>query len=256
MKILVSSVSAVVPALLLLRYFYKQDLLPEPRSVLMRTFALGILATVPIVIVGIPLRFVLVEMPRPFWHALFISFICAGLVEELFKLCVVTGYSARNPAFDEPMDGVVYGVAASLGFAALENILYVYSGGWGVALIRAFTAVPTHACLGALLGHYVGQARFSGNGRGLILKGFVIAVVMHGLYDFPIFLARDAMVQAITDGGAITPTQMWSFAAMGLVGPVGVLIVLIVWVRRIVGRLKQEQRESLIGSGKWLRESG
>ena len=80
--------------------------------------------------------------------------------EETFKYLVLTRYSARHRAFDEPMDGIVYGAVASLGFAALENLLYVGSGDLGTAVARAATAVPGHAFTGAIMGYYVGQARF------------------------------------------------------------------------------------------------
>jgi RsiW-degrading membrane proteinase PrsW (M82 family) len=61
------------------------------------------------------------------------------------------------------MDGVVYGAVASLGFATLENILYVTPNGFAVAAARAFTAVPGHALLGVIMGYYVGRAKFHSN---------------------------------------------------------------------------------------------
>ena len=75
-------------------------------------------------------------------------------VEGVFKACVIIFYCTRKTAFDEPMDGLIYGVAASLGFAAYENISYVlyYEKGpsFDIAIVRAFTAIPMHALLGIL----------------------------------------------------------------------------------------------------------
>ena len=92
----------------------------------------------------------------------------------------------RNRAFDEPMDGIVYGVVASLGFATLENILFVFNGGMSVAVSRAFTAVPLHAFVGAIMGYYVGQAwRHPEERRRFILQGYGIAVLAPYALRFP-----------------------------------------------------------------------
>ena len=81
----------------------------------------------------------------------------AAIPEEFVKLAILVGYNMRHHAFDEPMDGIVYGVVASLGFATLENMLFVFEGGISVAVSRAFTAVPLHAFVGAIMGYYVGR---------------------------------------------------------------------------------------------------
>ena len=85
----------------------------------------------------------------------------AGLVEEYLKLTVVRLTAYRAPAFDEVMDGVVYTVVAGMGFACLENVLYVMGGSLATALVRAFTAVPLHAVASGLMGYSLGRARFA-----------------------------------------------------------------------------------------------
>src|SRR4029450_10832400 len=67
--------------------------------------------------------------------------------------------------FDEPLDGVVYGVAVALGFATLENFLFVARLGLGVAWMRALFAVPAHALFGATMGYYAGRAKFDQGGK-------------------------------------------------------------------------------------------
>ncbi len=161
MTLVFTIICAVVPSLLLLWYFYKRDLNPEPRRVLIKTFLLGILIVLPVSLITLPLGLSGIHPGNPLLAGLYFAFLCAAVPEEFFKFLVVTRYSARNPAFDEPMDGVVYGATASLGFATLENIVYVLNGGWTVAVMRALTSVPCHACLGDILGYYVGQARFN-----------------------------------------------------------------------------------------------
>src|ERR1051326_3664445 len=95
----------------------------------------------------------------------------------------------RSREFDEPMDGIVYGAVASLGFASLENFLYVAGDDHSlrVAVLRAFTAVPGHAFMGAVMGYFAGQARF-GLAEKRVLNwtwAFAVPVALHTLYDFP-----------------------------------------------------------------------
>jgi RsiW-degrading membrane proteinase PrsW (M82 family) len=224
--------SAVVPSLLLLWYFYKRDLNPEPRGVLIKTFLLGIVIVVPVIVFALPLWLFNSHLNHPMLAGLYCALLCAAVPEEFFKYLVVTRYNARHPAFDEPMDGVVYGAAASLGFATLENVLYVMQGGWTIAIARAFTAVPCHACLGAILGYYVGQARFNIERRNFARLGLLVAIVLHALYDFPLLV--------IPRLGEHSPTKPVSVVGL-LVVALAVLVFEIVWTLRIVRRLHREQ---------------
>ena len=232
MTIVLTALSAIIPSLLLLWYFYERDLNPEPRAVLIKTFLLGILIVVPVIIFCLPLRVFSSQLDHPILAGLYSALLCAAVPEEFFKFLVVTRYSARNPAFDEPMDGVVYGATASLGFATLENILYVAHGGWIVAVARAFTAVPCHACLGAIMGYYVGQARFNTRQKVSGRTGLLVAVILHGLYDFPLLvlprLGRYAHAKS-----ALLLGMLALFLA--------VFAFKVIWTLRIVRRLRREQ---------------
>jgi hypothetical protein len=131
------------------------------------------------------------------------------------------------------MDGVVYGTAASLGFAALENILYVSEGGFGLAVMRAVTAVPGHALLGVIMGFYVGRARFDPERRRRWLRlALVIPILLHGLYDFPLISLR-----------AMTRIPVEPTGAMALLGwmAILVLVVEVVWALRLLRRLRAAQ---------------
>ena len=145
------AVSAVVPSALLVWYFHARDAYPEPPRVLWTTFGLGVLTVFPILLIGYPLQHAVALVPNPIASSLLGALFVAAIPEELVKLLVLLGYNMRHRAFDEPMDGIVYGVVASLGFATLENILFVFGGGISVAVSRAFTAVPLHAFVGAII---------------------------------------------------------------------------------------------------------
>jgi RsiW-degrading membrane proteinase PrsW (M82 family) len=242
MEIAFTAICALLPSLILLRYFYRSDVHPEPRGVLVKTFLLGVLIFVPVVMVGFPLLLLKPALSHPLLDGLYLGFLCIAIPEEAFKFLVVTRYSARHPAFDEPMDGIVYGATASLGFATLENVLYVAGGGWGVALLRAVTALPMHASLGAILGYYVGQAKFAGARRAWAWKGLLAAVVIHGLYDFPL-LAMLPMATGQTEAaGGDFGAPGWKLALLAL--PLGVLIFAAVWTVRLVRRLRREQLQA------------
>ncbi len=181
--------SAILPAVVLVLYAYKQDQFPEPPRIVFKTFLFGCAIILCIDLI-IP---VLDEFSENYFtgdtYHFFDSFIRAAFVEEFFKACVLIFYCTRKAAFDEPMDGVVYGVAASLGYAAYENIEYVlYVDGapsFDIALLRAFTAIPLHALCGVIMGFLISQSMFEKkyNYLNLFLALF-IPVGMHGLYNF------------------------------------------------------------------------
>ena len=182
------AVSAIVPSLLLVWYFHWRDLYPEPGRVIWTTFGLGV-ATVPaVLLVALPFSLLLASIQIPSAHlaGFLTAFLTAAIPEEFFKLLVLRGYCARHPDFNEPMDGVVYGAVASLGFATLENVLYVTAGGFADAVARALTAVPAHAFLGSIMGYYVGRATFHATERTRAhVMAYFVPMVLHGLYDYP-----------------------------------------------------------------------
>ncbi|NDC79591.1 MAG: protease PrsW [Chitinophagia bacterium] len=123
------------------------------------------------------------------------AFLCVALVEEWAKYAMVKAYAYRKPEFDEPFDGIVYSVMVAMGFATLENILYVMEHGMGTAILRMFLSVPAHACFGIVMGYYLGLARFqSGRERSNIRLGLLLATLFHGFFDFFLFLQDKAFV--------------------------------------------------------------
>ena len=187
-NVVICGAAALLPSIFLLNYFIKNDRFPEPTDVLVKTFFYGVVIVIPVVIVELVISKSLAEVGGPATQALITAFLVAGLCEEAFKFLVLHRYCARHEAFDEPMDAVVYGVVASLGFATLENIMYVFQGGFGVAVMRAVTAVPAHASFGAIMGYYYAKAHFSSGGRRNYTPALLIPIIVHGLYDAPLFL--------------------------------------------------------------------
>jgi RsiW-degrading membrane proteinase PrsW (M82 family) len=106
-----------------------------------------------------------------------------ALVEESSKYLAVRVSVYRSREFNEPMDGLVYGAIAGLGFAAPENLLYVLSRGAGLGVIRAVLSVPGHALWGSIIGYYLARQKFTGARRsGLV--GLSVAVMLHAAFDY------------------------------------------------------------------------
>jgi RsiW-degrading membrane proteinase PrsW (M82 family) len=192
-NVYIAFILAAAPALLLVRYYYRQDRArPEPKRLVLRVFIFGVISA----FVAIPLEFLAGSFQglfavHPALYAAFKAFVVAALVEEYLKLTVVRLFAYRTPYFDEVMDGVVYTVVASLGFACMENILYVMGGTLATALLRALTAVPLHATASGLMGYYVGRAKFARSPaaeRLLQTRGLLTAVLIHGTYNFLLFM--------------------------------------------------------------------
>jgi len=115
----------------------------------------------------------------------FMTFIEIGLTEEFFKALAffIPVYWSRH--MNEPYDGIMYAVAAALGFAAIENVMYVMDGGMQTALSRALTAVPAHAIFGVTMGYYLGIAHMYEELKSkYLVKALLVPIVLHGIYDF------------------------------------------------------------------------
>ncbi len=182
---------AVAPVLIIIIYIYFKDIYEkEPKSFLLKNFLLG--AIVSIIITTILYGFTDIILPLTNKFSVFQQFIKAffvvALVEEFSKYIIVRYFAQPNKEFNEPFDGIVYGLLVSMGFAATENIFYVLDGGITTAILRAFTAVPAHATFGILMGYYMGKAKFSNNRIVLNLSGLVLAIIFHGAYDFFLFI--------------------------------------------------------------------
>lgn len=194
----VSVVLAVAPSLFLLVYFYLKDRYePEPRGHVALAFLKGAVATLPALFLA-PLLDTMraqIWVDVGAWAAhLFEAVVQAGSLEEGCKWLIFATLIYRWDEFDEPLDGVVYGVALALGFATVENVCFVLNRGVAVGLLRALFAVPAHALFGAVMGFYFGEAKLGPGRHGrpaesgdwLLRLAFslIAPILFHGAYDF------------------------------------------------------------------------
>lgn len=189
MAILMLMASATVPALLLFWYFWAKDRNPEPRGLLLKHFFGGIVICLPVILVAGPLQSLGAAADGMWGKAFTKGVLGAAIPEEGFKTLVLLAFAWPSKDFDERIDGMIYGVTASLGFATLENVLYVSSGGMGVAVLRSVTAVPCHAFLGAIMGAFLTRAKFGPKEHVpvTLLLGYLVPMALHGTYDMVLF---------------------------------------------------------------------
>ena len=160
--------SAILPAVVLLMIIYRQDKLErEPAALLMKLAFGGILAALV---------------------AIVLESVFGGILKK---------FSWNNPEFNYMFDGIVYAVAVSLGFAAFENVFYVFQYGLTVAVSRALLAVPAHTAFAVYMGSFYGKAKYcdvygkKGACRSNLLWGFLFAVALHAFYDACALLGSD-----------------------------------------------------------------
>jgi RsiW-degrading membrane proteinase PrsW (M82 family) len=180
--------ATILPSILIILFFVYSDKFKEPRGEIIKVFIFGILITIP--------AYILNTFLVDFWYnstkvseSLISSFLTAAPVEEGLKLSILYYFVYKMKDFNEPLDGIVYGVTASLGFATLENIYYVYlladyfeTTSMALAIARSFSAVPAHAVFGIFMGYFFMKYAFIKKGDNLFFA-FVIPFVLHGCYN-------------------------------------------------------------------------
>ena len=187
----------ILPSILIILFFVYSDRFKEPRGEIIKVFFYGILITIP--------AYFLNNYLNVFWYnnfrvseELISSFLTAAPVEEGLKLSILYFFVYKMKDFNEPIDGIVYGVTVSLGFATLENFYYVYlladyfeTSSMSLAILRSFSAIPAHAVFGVFMGYFFMKYAFIKKGDNLFFA-FVVPFVLHGCYN--LFVASNFIV--------------------------------------------------------------
>jgi len=185
---------AFIPGFLWVWYFYKKDIHePEPKLYILKVFFYGALTVFPaaamerIILLTYPNR----QIPSEYFSLLLFAIFAIGLVEEFWKYTAVRYSVYHTREFDEyPMDGLIYGVTAGLGFAALENLFYTVSFGVGTGVVRGVVTCLAHASFSGIVGYNLGLAKMNPlREKYFIVRGLVLASILHGIYDF-LFLSK------------------------------------------------------------------
>ncbi len=189
-------ISATLPALVLLYYIWRRDKYQkEPVKELLKGFGLGVCS----VFIAGPLEMLLQAVglspaePQTWLGAIWEAFFGVALVEEGVKLFFLWLLLRKNPYFDEHIDGVVYAVAVGMGFAAAENIGYLFANieQWqSVAMSRAIFSVPGHFMFAVAMGYYYSVNHFALSNKADRFKVLAVPVVLHGIFDSLLMMAN------------------------------------------------------------------
>lgn len=206
---------AVAPGIAICLFIFSRDIYNrEPKLNLVVSFILGAISIVPAFFIETGLD----QSSDNSVHGIAIkSFFVIALTEELCKFAALRFYSYRQKSFDEPFDGIVYSVMVSMGFATLENILYVvnsakFGQGYQVAMLRMFLSVPAHATFGVLMGYHVGRAKFNpGKEKRMMILGIFWAVLFHGLFDTLLFWQQAPDIRRYAPGLLLFAMAVISF---------------------------------------------
>lgn len=198
-QIVVEVLLSILPGIAIAFFVYRRDRYErEPHALLAWCFFLGMLSIFPpvgIELLSVKLGF---DKSASVFHVFINAFFIVALSEELSKFAVLRYFALPKADFNEPFDGITYSVMIAMGFATIENLLYVFdthlADPVNVALRRMFTAVPAHAANAVLMGYFMGLAKFARDRHALMFTALMSAVVAHGLYDFFIFLDRPGLI--------------------------------------------------------------
>lgn len=188
---------SVLPVFLLMTYFYYRDKFEkEPLKVLLKAFSAGAFSTIPAIIFAFLMMsaFSLTGKESAVYQSFINSFPEAAITEEFSKFALLYIFIWNDKNFNERYDGILYAVFVALGFAFVENIIYVFQNGVALGISRGLLAVPLHALCGVIMGYYFSLAKFNPARRKTnLLKAIAGAVMVHGLYDLILFYA-DSLV--------------------------------------------------------------
>ena len=172
----------------------------EPFKLLVLTYILGALSVIPIIIVEeLLLR---LNVFTGLLYAFYTSFVVAGLTEEFFKRLIVLKLPYRTKYFNEKLDGIIYSVFASMGFATVENIVYVvyrYANNPHVGLYRGVFSVPAHAVFAITMGYYLSLAKYDSDERRRrinLRRSLYMPILLHGTFNF-ILMSRIPQLTAL-----------------------------------------------------------
>lgn len=186
----------LLPSLVWLVFFIKKDIHPEPKYLVTRTFLMGIILA-PL---AVGLQWIFVGLGTKFSPGIFSFqsphfFLWAAFVEEMTKFLAVKFIVLNNPEFDEPVDAMIYMITASLGFAAIENILILFKaipdglqGTLQLWALRSVGATLLHALAGAMVGYFLSLSWFYNEHRQkLVAIGVILAGIFHFVFNVLIF---------------------------------------------------------------------
>lgn len=192
--------AAVLPAIFLLSYIYRHDTIEkEPANLLLSLIFCGVIAALCSIVLETAGGLILTNTvdQNSKYYTIILAFLVVAVVEEGTKMFFMKKRTWNDWNFSHLFDAIVYSAFTSLGFAAFENIKYVFSFGLSVALPRAIFAIPGHLGFSVFMGIFYGRAKLCENRGNMFGKkvnlvlGYLSAVFLHGFYDSCAMIGTD-----------------------------------------------------------------
>ncbi|HEX7474423.1 MAG TPA: PrsW family intramembrane metalloprotease [Dehalococcoidales bacterium] len=161
---------------------------PRQKRLMVRTFLLGLVVAAPVALIESSLYPGSVQQTLSVGTAFYVAFVVAGVTEETSKFLVVRLGAYNSVSFNQPEDGLIYAASAALGFASLENIIYVTNFGFQVILIRGLFSNLAHVLFSSMWGYPLALTKLGRiKNKFFTYGGLAAAVIAHGLFDFLFF---------------------------------------------------------------------
>ena len=203
----------ILPSLAWLFYYLRKDLHPESKKMILKIFAFGALSTIPVLVIQLSLTKLLsyTNLPQIYTYIIY-WFLIIALTEEIFKYLVIKFKVLNNAEFDEPVDAMIYMIIAALGFAAVENMIYLWLPVSAqtisfndtvlrtlfITFFRFVGATFLHTLCSATIGYFLALSfREAKNGLRFTILGILTAVFLHGLFNFSIMTIGDGWEKVI-----------------------------------------------------------
>ncbi|MBR1549523.1 MAG: PrsW family intramembrane metalloprotease [Bacteroidales bacterium] len=236
----ITFIAALLPVVLLLFFIYRKDKYqPEPIKKLLWTFFVGCLSVIPASILEMLLS--VFTPSEPVTGAFFTGYVVAGFSEELCKFALLMWVIWRSPHFDEYFDGIVYAVFLSLGFACVENVMYVFGSDdvIAIALSRGLLAVPAHFLFAVIMGYHLSLAKFDLSNRRIhLFHALLYPMLLHGTYDALLMVSDvlfDGSDDEVTTGVVVAAVLMVVFLVFD--------VMMWRWGMKRIKRLQERSKE-------------
>ena len=177
-------IASIAPAFIIMYIVYRHDTVKEPLSMLAKAFFGGVLSIAITLIITYPILHI--ELNSGVMKSFFDAFFKAGIPEELSKWLIFYWLIRKAKDFDQYYDGILYAIFISMGFALVENIMYVFENGMTTAIVRSIISVPGHMLFAIPMGYYLSLSRFEtgASARFHVFLSLAIPILLHGTFDF------------------------------------------------------------------------
>ena len=177
-------IASIAPAFIIMYIVYRHDTVKEPLSMLAKAFFGGVLSIAITLIITYPILHI--ELNSGVMKSFFDAFFKAGIPEELSKWLIFYWLIRKAKDFDQYYDGILYAIFISMGFALVENIMYVFENGMTTAIVRSIISVPGHMLFAIPMGYYLSLSRFEtgASARFHVFLSLAIPILLHGTFNF------------------------------------------------------------------------